>query len=260
MALKRKLQSLDEVDESLHSLYREDGDGYVLDLEGDDVGDASALKRALEHERRQRREATSAKTEMEKRLADLEAKLSDDRREPESSAPQDVDFKSRVEAATKPLREQLDKLSKLYEDEKKARRDSEVARKRSETFGKARQVASQHVREDLLDDFLAARVERLLQFDDEAGEFVPKRDGELIYDPDNPGRPASIEQVIRQLVEDKSAAPYRRPSRGVDLGEGAPANGIGAHVVISASDARDPQKFQRVREAAQKAGKEVVIA
>lgn len=260
MALKRKLQSLDEIDESLHSLYREDGDGYVLDVDGEDGGSGGgdALKRALEHERRQRRDATAAKADLEKRLAELEAKLAEDRREPE--APQDNDFKSRVEAATKPLREQLDKLSKLYEDEKKARRDSEVARKRSETFGKARQVASQHVREDLLDDFLAARVERLLQFDDEAGEFVPKRDGELIYDPDNPGRPASIEQVIRQLVEDKSAAPYRRPSRGVDLGEGAPANGIGAHVVISASDARDPQKFQRVREAAQKAGKEVVIA
>lgn len=253
MALKRKIDTLDGLDESLHSLYRENGDGYVLDLEGDDD---TALRRALEHERRQRREATEAKRKLEEQLAALESQPATPTQAPGESHD---DFKARVEAATKPLREQMEQLKKRYEEAENRAKQSEIARKRSDVLTRARQAASQHVREDLLDDFLAARVERLFDFDEEAGEFVPKRNGELIYDADDPGRPASPEAVIAQILADKSAAPYRRPSRGVELGEAGSFAGNSAFV-LSPADARDPQKYQRARELAAKQGKEVAIA
>lgn len=253
MGLKRKIESLDGLDDAVASLYREDAaGGYVLDLDGDAPGDdVGALKRALEHERKQRQEAV-------RRAKELEARIAPDPAPQPEPAPQPTDFDGKLKAATKPLLEQIEALKRSHEDALKRAKEAEVARKRADVFGRARQVASQQVREDLLDDFLAARVERLFEFDDEAGDFVPKRNGELIYDPENPGRPAAIETVIGQILADKSAAPYRRQSRGMDLGE--PGAGVnGASIVLSAADARDPQKYQRARELAAKQGKEVAI-
>lgn len=66
MALKRKLESLEGLDASLHSHYVQADGGFVLQIEGDE--DTGALKRAKDHEKNLRVAA-------EARVAELQASV-----------------------------------------------------------------------------------------------------------------------------------------------------------------------------------------
>lgn len=82
MALKKNISVNDwgKLPESLQTLYVEKGDGYALDLEGDD--DAPELKRAKEHEKNRRKSVEQELREAREKLKEFETaaeeKLQDD--------------------------------------------------------------------------------------------------------------------------------------------------------------------------------------
>lgn len=72
MALKKKLTKEEhaKLSEHLKAEYVEDGDGFRLDVDGEE--DTGALKRAKDREAQLRRDAEKAKKELEDRLAEIE--------------------------------------------------------------------------------------------------------------------------------------------------------------------------------------------
>lgn len=73
MALKKKINKneYEKLNESFKELYVEDGDNFILDLEGEE--DLGALKRAKEHEAAKRKEAAKLAKELKDELESLKA-------------------------------------------------------------------------------------------------------------------------------------------------------------------------------------------
>lgn len=107
MALKRKLTKAEweKLSEHLQGEYRAEGNGYILDVEGDD--DNSALKRAKDREKTRADEA-------EAKLAEIEAELDEAR---SGSGKKEKDIATLEKAHAKALKEVTDtsnaKIEKL---------------------------------------------------------------------------------------------------------------------------------------------------
>lgn len=107
MALKRKIskEEYEKLPESLATEYIEDGEGYRLDVDGDDNG---ALKRAKDRESQLRKDA-------EKRLKELEDKLSsiegDDARKKGDIATLEKAWQKKIEDAETAAKLKIDKLA-----------------------------------------------------------------------------------------------------------------------------------------------------
>jgi len=246
MALKAKIKSLEEVDEALRSLYVERDGSFVLDVEDD------GRQRALEHERQQRRAATEKLAALEAKLTELEAKPP-----AETAAGQAQD-----DARVKALEDQIAKLTKAVEGERELRTKAELQTAEDRHFGEVRKaVQSAGVRDELVGDFIEARIRKLYKLDPEKRAFTP-------LDPSNPASPlygdeyaqslATPEQLVKRVLADETAKLYLKPSSGPSI-SGSGANGQRGGFVLSASDARDPSKYRAAREAATKAGQEIII-
>lgn len=73
MKLKKKIKSLDEVQEQYRELYVEKDGEFVLEVDGDE--DTGALKRAKEHEKERRQKAEQKARELEEQMAALQEQL-----------------------------------------------------------------------------------------------------------------------------------------------------------------------------------------
>lgn len=246
MGLKSKLDSLDGIDESLRALYVERDGKFYLDIEDD------GRQRALEHERSQRAEATRKVAELEAKLRELESKPPAETRQEQK---QDDD---RIAALTKQIEGLTKKLEAADEQARKAKLDAVETRH----FDEVRRAAlAAGVREELVDDFITARVRSLYKLDEKSERFVPLNPADresVLYGDEYATKPATHEQLIKAVLADKAASLYLKPSGGPDLASGT-RGATGSGVVLSASDARDPVKFRMAKEAAAKAGAEVII-
>lgn len=72
MKLKKRIKSLDEVDEKYQDLYVEKDGEFVLEMDDEDTG---ALKRAKEHEKSRRQEAEKKLRETQEKMEELENRL-----------------------------------------------------------------------------------------------------------------------------------------------------------------------------------------
>lgn len=75
MAIKPVLASLDGLSEEMQALYGKQGDVYVLDFGGDDLGDhptVTALKNSMANSKRERTEARDALKALETKFGDLD--------------------------------------------------------------------------------------------------------------------------------------------------------------------------------------------
>lgn len=106
--LKLKVETLDDLDESLQSHYEKaEGGGYQLKVEG--LEDTGALKRAKDHEKQARKEAEQAAKELKERLAELEAKI-------EEGGRASAKDKGDIDALEKSYQEKIGKLEKGYQE------------------------------------------------------------------------------------------------------------------------------------------------
>jgi len=108
MALKRKLTKEEhaKLPEALQAEYIEDGDGFKLDIDGDE--DTGALKRAKDREVQLRRDAEKAKRELEDRLAEIEG---DDARKKGDIATLEKSWNKKLEDQKAEYEAKLNKLT-----------------------------------------------------------------------------------------------------------------------------------------------------
>ena len=71
MALKRVIKKLEDVEESLRGFYKQSGEDFVLQVDGADVEDVTALKSAKEHEKNLRVATERERDEARDRVATL---------------------------------------------------------------------------------------------------------------------------------------------------------------------------------------------
>lgn len=69
--LKRYVKTLEELDEAVRGFYKASGDGFVLQVDGKDAEDVTALKNAKEHEKNLRVSAESKITTLTEQVTEL---------------------------------------------------------------------------------------------------------------------------------------------------------------------------------------------
>lgn len=73
--LKRVIKSLDEVDESLRGFYKQNGDVFILQVDGKDAEDVTALKNAKDHEKNLRVSAEGERDAAKSQVETLTAQV-----------------------------------------------------------------------------------------------------------------------------------------------------------------------------------------
>jgi hypothetical protein len=246
MPLKPKIASLEDVDEPLRGLYVERDGSFVLDVEDD------GRMRALEHERNQRKAATS-------RLGELEAELA---RLREAPAPESKAEAKKEDDRIAALTRQVEALTKAVADKEAEAKKARFQSAEERHFAAVRKAAiDAGVREELADDFTVARLRSRYRFDEATDSFQPidPATGSVIYGDEYATQPATPEQLVKRVLADKSAAPYLRPSSGPAIEGGASRSVNGRAVrdgmlVIPKSQATDHRAYVAAKEAAKKQG------
>lgn len=179
MALKKKLTKEEhaKLPDALKAEYIEDGDGFRLDVDGDE--DTGALKRAKDREAQLRKDAEKEAKELRERLESIEG---DDARKKGDIATLEKSWQSKLE---KQREEYETKVSKLTSHTTKTLVDN-VASQLAHKISNAPAVIMPHIKSRLIADFEGdAPVTRVLDkdgkpsaltIDELANEFVANKD------------------------------------------------------------------------------------
>lgn len=196
MAMKAVLDSLDGVNEAFHGEYKKGDDGkYHLDVEGGE--DTGALKRAKEHEKKERQRVEKELKEATERSATLQQELDD------------------LHAGAVPKGD-VDKLRKSY-DERYAKREKELS--------DSLESANSTIRTLLVDNVatgLAGKLAAKPEFVDvllphiQSRLVVEKVDGKSVTrvkDKDGTVGALTVDDLEKELLSNKSFAPILRGNR-----------------------------------------------
>ena len=179
MALKKKLTKEEhaKLSDALKAEYIEDGDGFRLDVDGDE--DTGALKRAKDREAQLRKDAEKEAKELRERLESIEG---DDARKKGDIATLEKSWQSKLD---KQREEYEDKLSKLTAHTTKTLVDN-VASQLAHKISNAPALIMPHIKSRLMADFEGdTPVTRVLDkdgkpsaltIDELANEFVANKD------------------------------------------------------------------------------------
>ena len=112
MKLKKKVKSLDEVQEQYRDLYVEKDGEFVLEVDGEE--DTGALKRAKDHEKKRRQDAEQKTRELEEQMADLQEQLNDlnGQKDDKDKSGIEKKWQDKYNKREKELTDQLDSLNK----------------------------------------------------------------------------------------------------------------------------------------------------
>lgn len=179
MALKKKLTKEEhaKLSDALKAEYIEDGDGFRLDVDGDE--DTGALKRAKDREAQLRKDAEKEAKELRERLESIEG---DDARKKGDIATLEKSWQSKLE---KQREEYEAKVSKLTSHTTKTLVDN-VASQLAHKISNAPAIIMPHIKSRLIADFESdTPVTRVLDkdgkpsaltIDELANEFVANKD------------------------------------------------------------------------------------
>lgn len=179
MALKKKLTKEEhaKLSDALKAEYIEDGDGFRLDVDGDE--DTGALKRAKDREAQLRKDAEKEAKELRERLESIEG---DDARKKGDIATLEKSWQSKLE---KQREEYEAKISKLTSHTTKTLVDN-VASQLAHKISNAPAIIMPHIKSRLIADFEGdTPVTRVLDkdgkpsaltIDELANEFVANKD------------------------------------------------------------------------------------
>ena len=179
MALKKKLTKEEhaKLSDALKAEYIEDGDGFRLDVDGDE--DTGALKRAKDREAQLRKDAEKEAKELRERLESIEG---DDARKKGDIATLEKSWQSKLE---KQREEYEAKVSKLTSHTTKTLVDN-VASQLAHKISNAPAIIMPHIKSRLIADFEGdTPVTRVLDkdgkpsaltIDELANEFVVNKD------------------------------------------------------------------------------------
>lgn len=259
MTLKASYDNKSDIPESLASLYKEQGDKFILDAEG--VEDVSGLKNALESERELRRS-------LEKKVG--KTNVSNDKLSPSERDELANLRRARQEAEDKALLDkgEYNKLEqRLHTDygSKLSAKDEDINKYRTslhETLlENAANVALINHKGDV--NLLGRHVKDHLKVEEQDGSFkVFVKDGDTTrYSLKDPKKPMSVDELVETefLTHDSFAKAFE--GRG-NSGGGTPSgysNGRGGSVTITRDQARNPRAYRAAAEAARKAGQQAPL-
>lgn len=232
--MKAVLESLDGVDESLHSEYREQDGKFVLKVEGDHPSLVShdthdEVKRTLAEFRDNNRTLNSKVTDYEDKLKAFEGVDPEKYKELQTTvaelkekgvdSPDDIEarIQQAVENAVTPLTEQI---TELKEGERTARQELRQASLKDQLRAAASKAG---VLEEAMDDWLG-RAMNVFKLND-SGEVVAMNGDAPAYSKENPGKPLGMEEFALSLRTE--AAHLYKPSKGADDGKGSPGGQSG---------------------------------
>lgn len=147
MALKKKISKAEyeKLNEAVKGEYKEDGDNFVLDLEGEE--DTSALKRAKDREAQLRKDAEKALKELQEELDRISG---DDARKKGDIATLEKSWQAKQDQ----LKAEYEaKLNKFQDFSSKTLVDSKAMALATELFGKNAAIALPHIKARLKADF-----------------------------------------------------------------------------------------------------------
>jgi len=259
MKLKSKVEDINEIPEKFRELYTEHDGAYWLDAEG--IEDTSGLKKALEAERRNAKEASKKLKEYSEKYSDLD---------PESAREamkkvQELDDKRLMDAKQyeELNKRQLERLAKDHEakmavmqkslDGLLAERDKTSA-KLKETLLEAKlqsEFSSAGMIPDAIPIFMNGVAKSTWQLND-ANELVPMENGDIMLGPD--ARPLSPRAWIEKKRADASTRIFFPPSQGGGA-TNRPAGSNPGIVTMSRQIAKEnPQQYNAAKAQAEKAG------
>lgn len=253
--------------EPVQALYTalDDGTGtYQIAVE-DDLGDTSALKKALERERMARQTKEKELTSLRSSFRDLDPEKAREAlaRLQEIEDKQLLDKGQIDELLTKRterMRQDYEARVAAFEQEKKnlAIERDKLNQRLEEVLidtGLTQAAVKARVRETAIPDVLGRgrRVWHLRE-----GKPLPLRDdGETVIYGKNPSQPMNMEEWVASLQND---APHLfEENRGTGAAPGGRSSGNG-RIVITREQARDVREWRRVNDEAARSGAQVVIS
>lgn len=249
MALKAFYESQAEIPEQFAEHYSEQNGRWMLTLEGGEAVAGSALKTALESERKAREKAA-------RELKELQAKIQQFETQP---APQQSDtagdIQKQLAAQAKAFDEQMKQLRQVVEQEQQARKTAEERLWQTRLEEGISRYASPLVHEGAIDDVLSRS--RGYFKPDETGNPVPYDGDSVLYGIKDPTKPMPIEEFVAERVL-KSAKHLLRPSSGTGT-QGSTGNAAGGAVSITRDEARNASVYAEAKARAEKAGRPLVI-
>lgn len=195
--LKRIIDSLDKVDESLRKFYKEQDGKFVLDVEDEDV---TALKNALQAERNANKEYKKKVPELESKLASLEEDLEKARAKGADQKDKDA-IKAEIDRVTAQLTEKYTKEIDTFKSQNESLKTT-VNRTILENEAIAALTAAKGKTKVLL-----PHVQRNLKVVEEDGKFVVRvindKGEELISKKSGSTEPMSVHEYVESLRNDE---------------------------------------------------------
>lgn len=260
MPIPLELESLDLLPDDLkplaEKLYRQDGGRFRLDA---DVPDVAALKRGIEHERRQVSDTAKARDALKAQLAETEARLKELEAGGGKAAADDEDrVKAALSRQDKVWQERYAVLEKAINEEKGRRESSEQKLAETRIVEGLRQVGAKlGVAEAAMVDFIN-RARGTWRLNGDSGDPTPYDGDALLYSEKDVTKPMTMEEHGARIVKD---APHLlRPSTGAGAPSGATRTpGSAGAFVLTKDQAKDVNLYRSTRAAAEKAGQTVSI-
>lgn len=229
MALKLLLDSLDGVEESQKGLYEERDGKFHLMVEG--IEDTGALKRAKDHEKKQRKEVEEKLRETESLLEEVQKKLDDnDRSKAKSKGDVEALEKSWQEKLTAREAELQGKIDSLTGNLETLLVDNEAVRMASELAveGSA--------------DVLAPHIKARLAVDTRDGKHIT-----VVKDADGKPSATTMEELKAEIASNEVFAPVVVGSKASGSGASGGNNGGGAASDIDWSTASPAEMAAAVK-------------
>lgn len=225
MALKKILENLDGLDQSLHALYKKGEDGkFHLDIEDDDAG---PLRRAKEHEVNLRKLAEQESERLKGQVTDLTGQLEQARSQQNQSTQElrtslEKDFNTRLNQSKESYEGQIGALRTVFVKDVAERLAGEIS---------------------TVPDLLAADMAKRLQVEIIDGQPVTR-----VLSRDGKPSAMSLDELKQEYFTNAAYAPIMRASNGSGGGaNGANKNGAGGTKALAELSTAERVKLQKER-------------
>jgi len=258
--------------DALKPLYRQEGAVFVIDADGIDSHPATkSLKSALESERTGRSEITRQLNELKEKLGDMNPdeardalKKIKDLEEAQRVGDIPEKFKqkfdeavaARVESIQKNHATQVKGFERQITELQDKLKGANTQLENLTIDGEVRAVAAKKgLNEWAVEDAVmhARNMYRLVD-----GKPVPMKGDQIVYSGKKPGEAKPIDEWLEEKVQEKPG--WLKPNSGSDTEQQRRRNGGGSQFTLTREQARNPEVYRQTKEAAKKAGQEVVIA
>jgi hypothetical protein len=252
--LKAQYESADEIPEGLRDYYVQRDGKFVLDLDAADTAPPDGLRKALDSERRVRAEEERRRKAAESQIAELKAQVeAAAKAKPDRDAAGD-DLQRQLGAQKKAYDERLAALERAVqaESERRASAEKRLADKAiSDTLRSA--AIELGIPSSIVDDVVShPRIAAPWKLSDEGTPLLYDGD-QLRYSLKDPSRPMTAAEYLADVAKG-----YLPPSSGAGA-RGSSSTPPRGQITLSRSAAKDINAYQRAKEAATKAGQELVI-